>query len=102
MDCQKHKLDDRGYGLLPEQEIRSEPSEEVAVDLIGPWNINIRGKPYKFKALTSIDTVTALVEIVRIDEKTADNIARKFSQSWLARYPWPERCIHNNGGKFTG
>ena len=36
-DCQKYKLDGKGYGLLPEREIRSEPFEEVAVDLIGPW-----------------------------------------------------------------
>ena len=34
--CQKHKLDGKGYGLLPEREIRSETFEGVAVDLIGP------------------------------------------------------------------
>ena len=101
-DCQKHKLEGRGYGLLPERKVQCEPFEEVAVDLIGPWNVTVRGRPYKFKALTIIDTVTALVEIVRNDEKTADNVARKFSQNWLARYPWPERCVHDNGGEFTG
>jgi transposase InsO family protein len=100
--CQKHKLDGKGYGLLPEREIRSEPFEEVAVDLIGPWTIQIRGKPYEFRALTSIDTVTALVEICQIKNKTADHVSRKFAQSWLARYPWPIRCIHDNGGEFTG
>ena len=26
----------------------------------------------------------------------------KFEQSWLARYPWPRNCIHDNGGEFTG
>ena len=26
----------------------------------------------------------------------------KFENDWLARYPCPERCIHDNGGEFTG
>ena len=65
-DCQRHKLDGKGYGLLPERELRSEPFEEVAVNLIGPWKISIREKPYLFNALTCIDTVTALVKIVSI------------------------------------
>ena len=26
----------------------------------------------------------------------------KFENDWLARYPRPERCIHDNGGEFTG
>lgn len=21
---------------------------------------------------------------------------------WLSRYPWPERCVHDNGGEFAG
>ena len=87
---------------MPERELRSEPFEEVAVDLIGPWKISISGKTYEFNALTSIDTVTALVEIVQIENKTAEHVARKFAQSWLARYPWPERCIHDNGKEFVG
>ena len=83
-DCQKHKLSGKGYGLLPEQEVRCEPFEEVAVDLIGPWNITVRNKSYKFNALTSIDTVTNLVEIVRIDQKTLHHMKQKFAQSWMA------------------
>ena len=26
----------------------------------------------------------------------------KFRQSWLYRYPWPIRYIHDNGGEFVG
>ena len=26
----------------------------------------------------------------------------KFENDWLDRYLRPERCIHNNGGEFTG
>jgi hypothetical protein len=67
--CQRNKLGGRGYGLLPEREVRSIPFEECAVDLIGPWIVQVRGNPYEFSALTVIDTVTNLVELVRIDEK---------------------------------
>ena len=78
------------------------PFNECAVDLIGPWVIQVQGKPLEFNALTAIDTVTNLVELVRIDNKTSDHIARQFAQLWLARYPWPERCVHDNGGEFVG
>jgi hypothetical protein len=64
------------------------------VDLIGPWIVQVRGIPHQFDALTAIDTVTNLVEIVRIDSKESDHIARKFAQCWLTRYPGPQRCIH--------
>ena len=100
--CQKHKLDGRGYGLLPERDLKEQPFEEVAVDLIGPWKVQINGKPYEFNALTAIDTVTNLVEIVRIDRKNSEHIASKFAHAWLARYPWPKRCVHDNGGEFVG
>ena len=90
LHCEKHKLQGKGYGLLPERETRTEPFEEVAVDLIGPWKITLNKEKYEFNALTSIDTVTNLVEIVRIDRKTSQHIRDKFAQSWLARYPWPK------------
>jgi len=100
--CQKHKLDGRGYGLLPERDVEAQPFTDVAVDLIGPWNIELEGKMYEFNALTCIDPVTNLVELTRIDRKTSRNITRKFEQNWLSRYPWPSNCIHDNGGEFTG
>ncbi len=56
----------------------------------------------QFDTLTAIDTVTNLVEIVQIYSKDSDHIARKFAQCWLTRYPWPQRCIHDPGGEFTG
>ena len=59
------------------------------------------GRPYEFDALTVIDTVTNLVELIRVEDKTSDTIARKYAQCWLSRYPWPQRCIHDPGGEFT-
>jgi hypothetical protein len=91
--CQCNKLDGKGYGHLPECEIQTMPFEECAVDLIGPWTIQVRDKPYEFNALTMIDTVSNLVEPVRIDDKTSGHIAKKYAQVWLSRYPWPAQCV---------
>ena len=77
--CQRNKLSGTGYGLLPEHKLRSVQFEECAVDLIGPWIIQVCNKPYEFNALTVIDTVSNLVELVRIDEKTLAHVARKYA-----------------------
>ncbi len=47
-----------------------------------------------------IDTVSNLVELVWIDDKTSAHIPKKYAQVWLTRYPWPARRIPNNGSKF--
>jgi hypothetical protein len=72
------------------------------VDLIGPWVVQVRGNPFEFDALTVIDTVTNLVELIRVDKKTSDIVARKYVQCWLSCYPWPQRCVHDPGGEFVG
>ena len=100
--CQKHKLAGRGYGLLPEREVRIAPWEEVAIDLIGPWEVKVNNKLCNFYALTCIDTASNLVELARIDQKSAEHIRDKFVQSWLCRYPRPMRCVHDKGGEFIG
>jgi hypothetical protein len=56
----------------------------------------------EFNALTVIDTVSNLLELVRVDEKTLAHVAGKYAQVWLSRYPWPERCVHDNGREFVG
>ena len=45
------------------------PFKECAVDLIGPWVVQVCGNPYEFDALTVIDTATNLVELIRVDDK---------------------------------
>lgn len=77
--------------------------QEVAVDLIGPWKIHDQeGTEYIFQALTAIDTSTNLLEIARIDRKSAEYIAHRFQTTWISRYPLPSCCVHDNGGEFTG
>jgi hypothetical protein len=38
------------------------------MDLIGPWIDQVCGNPYKFDALTAINTVTYFVELIRVDK----------------------------------
>ena len=101
--CQKMKQPGPWYGLLPEQDVWIVPWAEVAVDLKGPWTVKIRGKTtQEVFALTIIDTASNLVELVQIKSKTFKNVARRFHNTWLARYLQPKRVIHSNGGEFTG
>ncbi len=80
-DFQKHKLEGRGYGLLPEQEVWIALWEEVAINLIGPWKVKVNGRQVEFNALTCIDTASNLVKLIRIDNKTAKHKRDKFTQS---------------------
>jgi hypothetical protein len=82
-DCQKHKLEGCGYGLLPKREVRIAPWEEVAINLIGPWKVKVNGRQVEFNALTCIDTASNLVKLIRIDNKTVKHICDKFTQSCL-------------------
>ena len=75
---------------------------EVAIDLIGPWQVTIGPQVLSFQALTYIDTVTSLAKVICINNKSSAHISMLFENNWLARYPQPSHCIHNNGGEFTG
>jgi len=100
--CQRSKQPMRGHGETAPREAITHPWREVAVDLIGPWQVNIGGYEVPFTALTIIDTATNLVELVRVDNKTAAHVALIFENTWLARYPRPLHVIHDQGGEFVG
>ena len=100
--CQINKPVNINYGLLPERHANLVPWYSVAVDLIGPWKITVNGTELEFNALTCIDPVTNLTEMVQLDRKTAEHVANKFQNLWLARYPKPFKVIHDNGGEFIG
>jgi hypothetical protein len=100
--CQRSKLPGASYGELPPREATLVPWYEVAVNLIGPWTMLVHGEEIEFSALTCIDTVSNLVELVRIENKTAAHVGMLFENTWVARYPKPERCVHDNGNEFLG
>jgi transposase InsO family protein len=100
--CQRLKNVGRGHGETASREASLLPWQDVAVDLIGPWKVSIGNKALKFMALTMIDMVTNLVEVVRIDNKSAAHVAMHFENTWLSRYPRPLNVIHDQGGEFVG
>jgi len=80
---------------------------EAIVDLIGPWYLSTSGrsgKSYEFYALTAINRANGCPDgiIINIKRKTSENVARKFNEVWLSRYPRPEVCAHDQGGEFIG
>ena len=58
----KNKLHSPGYGYLPPKTSPFTPSQEVHVDLIGPWKVIVNNTKIIFDALTCIDPVTNLAE----------------------------------------
>ncbi len=82
--CLRSKLPGAGYGLLPPREATLVPWYEVAVDLIGPWTISVHGVDIEFNALTCIDPVSNIVELVRIENKSAAHVGMLFENHWMA------------------
>jgi len=100
--CQKSKLPGKSYGHLAPRQAQLVPWQEIAVDLIGPWEMEMNDYTLSFRALTIIDTVTNFCEIVRITNKQSAYIGQMLENTWLSRYPRPMHCIFDQGGEFTG
>jgi hypothetical protein len=58
------------------------------------------GKELEFSALNCIDPVSNLVEISQIQNKTVTHVGMIFKNNWLAHYPKPEQCVHDNGSNI--
>ena len=100
--CQRYKAVGRGHGHTAPKEAPLAPWRTVAIDLIGPWTLEVLGQELEFRALTIIDLVTNLVEIIQIKNKTCPHVTQQFENAWLARYPRPASVIFDQGGEFTG
>ena len=90
------------FGELAPQEAVSIPWHDIHIDLIGPWNIQIKNNMHKFIALTSMDPVLNLVEITQMNDKKSQSALDAFINGWLSCYPRPICCVHNNGREFLG
>ena len=73
-----------------------EPWEEVHVDMIGPWKITINQFEYQFNAVTCIDAVVYLPEVIPVDNARSTTVANAFEDNWLSCYPRPRRCVGMN------
>jgi transposase InsO family protein len=99
--CQRNKNVGQGYGQLPPRNATEIPFEQIAIDSIGPWTINVQGfGNITFKALTIIDQATTLSEICRIDSGHAAQATMQFENQWLSRYPRPISCVFDAGTEF--
>ena len=87
--CERYKLLGQGYGKLPSRHVSIAPWNEVCIDLINPWKVQVQGKEIEFNALTCIDPATNLVELIRIENKPSAYIRQQFENCWLSRYPKP-------------
>ena len=72
------------------------------VDSIGPWTHKVNGLTVKVRALAMIDPVTNLVEVARTYSTRAEKSSRVFVNTWLSRYPVPEKIVTDGGPEFTG
>ena len=98
--CKRMKTGQRQYGLLAPRDAVLTPWHECHVDDIGPWTITVNKKPFHFYAMTMIEPVYHLLEIVpRLSNDSAESV-RIFKQHWLARYPRPLRVINDAGPTF--
>jgi hypothetical protein len=80
--------------------VRIAPFEEVAINLIGPWQVKVNSWQVEFNELTCIDTALNSVKLIHVDNKTAKHIHDKFTQSSLCQYLCPVQCLHDMGGEF--
>ena len=69
---------------------------------IGPWKVAINHFEYSFRALICIDSVISLPEVIPVDNATSKTVAKVFENSWLSRYPFPNRWLHDNNNAFLG
>ena len=102
-NCQKNKKVRRKYGKLPPKVAEPAiPWDRVNIDLIGPLTIKATNGKFELNALTMIDPATGWFEIIEIPERTANMVAQKFDDCWLARYPRPQYIGFDNGGENKG
>ena len=84
---------------MPQRDAQLIPWEEVNCDLIGLWKLKVPGQEeeVEFYALTCIEPVIYLTELVHIQAKTAAHAGMHFENCWLSYYPKPETCVHDPG-----
>ena len=76
------------------------PWQQVHCDSIGNWEVHLRARTLTFHAMTMIDACTNLVEIKRTLTTTSAEGAAAVENTWLARYPRPEKIVTDQGPEF--
>ena len=80
--CQRYNKQTVQYGQVPPKQVKQvKPWEEVAVDMIGPWKIEIYKFEYQFRALTWFDSIIGLPEVIPVDNATSKAVAQAFEDN---------------------
>ena len=70
--------------------------------MIGPKKLIINKFEYQLRAVTCIDDVMNLSEVIPTDNAKSRKLVEVFEDGWLNRYPIPCRCAHDIDNEFLG
>ena len=73
------------------------PIADNELATICPWEFEPRNTTVECNYSTSIDVVADLMDLVA-ENGTLTCVADKFSNMQVARYPKPNKCIHDDKG----
>ena len=101
--CQRFNKQTQEYGHVPTKQVEHlYPWDKVCVDIICPWTVKINRFECQFRALTCIDFIICLPEVIPVENATLHTAAEAFKDQWLSIYPFPIRCLHENGNELLG
>ena len=64
---------------LPSKNVQHlNPQDEVHVDMRGPWKVNMNNFEYQFRAITCIDAIIKLPEVIPVDNARSQTVANAF------------------------
>ena len=79
------------------------PREILCVDLIGPYQVQHKGKkPLQIQAVSMIDAATRWFEVTKIPSKESIIVAEQVDKYWFCCYQRPMRVVYNHGSEFMG
>ena len=99
--CSKVKKNSPKEGQLTPHDVPCIPWLEAHVNLIGPWELKSQGVAAKFWAMTIIDPVTNLIEIVGVTSTKSTEDAHTFKNTWLSWCPKLDKVVTDNGPEFN-
>ena len=99
--CSRNKRGGKVYGETGPRDATVLPWQQVHCDSIGPWKIQLRARTLTFHAMTMIDACTNLLEIKRTLTTAASEGAAAVENTWLARYPKPNKIVTDQGPEFS-